>query len=283
LGVQFTNIEVNYAEFFKQQLLGKAPLSEGKTVAKLGKAAKTSKAAPVIPADWKWIPKSKWGFFKSRVLFCENTTDSVTTPAATYRIKNVHPVFASKGFEVIVLKDVNDIRTNFAPKAKDPRVVYISGIGHGGYNSYTGHNFDPLLQIGVYTNDEVKKKSMHFLSCETARDLGPDTVGKGASSYAGYTENFVFDWDNANLYWQCDSQYDISMANGKTAEQAVADTIAKYNAAIASVPGTSTAATLLSDRNLLRSPVSGAEWGSKTARIYPYIFYYTSFAAFASR
>jgi hypothetical protein len=277
LGRQFTDIEVNYAEYFTQQLLGNVPLSG--TISPV----KAVSAIPVIPADWRWIPKPWWRFFKSRVLFCENTTDSVTTPAANYRIANVHPVFVSKGFEVIVIKGVDDIRTKFEPKAKDSRVVYISGIGHGSYTTYTGHNFNHLLQVGAYNADEVKAKSLHFLSCETARDLGPNTVSKGAASYTGYTENFVFDWANANLYWKCDSQFDISMANGKTTEQAIADTIAKYNSAIASVPGTSTAATLLSDRNLLRSPVSGLAWGKKTARIFPYIFHHIPFAVFMSR
>jgi hypothetical protein len=108
-------------------------------------------------------------------------------------------------------------------------------------------------------------------------------VTHGAKAYVGYDENFVFDWTNPNLYWQSDSQFDISMANGKTAEQAIADTIAKYNAAIASVPGTNTAATLLSDRNLLRSPVSGPAWGSKTHRIFPYLFYHIPFAVYAAQ
>jgi hypothetical protein len=140
-----------------------------------------------------------------------------------------------------------------------------------------------ILQVGGYGAAEVKGRALHLLSCETARTLGPDTVTNGAKAFVGYDENFVFDWTNPNLYWQCDSQFDISMANGKTAEQAIADTVAKYDAAIASVPGTSTAATLLSDRNLLRSPVSGAAWGNKPHRIYPWVFYHMSFAAYASR
>ncbi len=273
LGQQFADIEVNYAEYFANQLLGKLP--------KIPPRLKTTDvpAATILP-DWKFLPKAKWIFFKTKVLFCENTTDSVTTPAANYRIANVHPVFAAKGFNVMTLTGANDIRANFAVKAKEAHVVYISGLGHGSYTVFTGHMFDDVLEVGAYTAPEVKGKVIHLLSCETAKTLGPDTVTNGAKASVGYTENFVFDWANADLYWPCDSQFDISMANGKTVEQAVADTLAKFDATIATVPGTNTAALLLNDRNLLRSPVSGAAWGSKTARIYPYMFYYLTFAAY---
>jgi hypothetical protein len=278
LGLQFTDIEVNYAVYFANQLLGHTPRISPKL-----KISNIRAVMPSIPKDWKWVPKSYWRFFKNIALFCENTTDAVTTPAANYRIANVHPVFAAKGFDVVNLQGVNDVRASFTPIAKSYRTVYISGIGHGSYTTYTGHLFDPILQVGGYDGTEVVGTVIHFLSCETGRTLGPDTVSHGAKAYVGYDENFVFDWTNANLYWQCDSQFDISMANGKTVEQAIADTTAKYDVAIASVPGTSTAATLLNDRNLLRSPVSGPAWGSKTKRIYPYMFYQVSFSVFASQ
>jgi hypothetical protein len=278
LGLQFTAIEVHYAEYFVSQLLGDTPRISPKL-----KISYPAAVMPPTPKDWKWVPIPYWKIFKTRALFCENTTDSVTTPAANYRIANVHPVFAAKGFDVVNLQGVNDIRANFTPNAKEYRTVYISGIGHGNYTTYTGHLQAPILHVGSYDGTEVAGKVIHFLSCETGRTLGPDTVSHGAKAYVGYDENFVFDWANANLYWQCDSQFDISMANGKTVEQAIADTIARYNAAIASVPGTSTAATLLSDRNLLRSPVSGPAWGSKTQKIYSIMFYHVPFSVFASR
>lgn len=277
LGLQFTDIEVNYAEYFANQLLGNLP----KVPPKL--QISPIEKLPAIPSDWRWIPQGYWKFFRTRVVFCENTTDGVTTPAANYRIANVHPVFAAKGFEVVSLEGANDSRANFIPNTKNSRTVYISGIGHGNYTTYTGNMNSPVIQVGGYDAAEVNGKVIHLLSCETAKTLGPDTVTHGAKAFAGYTENFVFDWANANLYWPCDSQFDISMANGKTVEQAIADTINKFNAAIATVPGTGTAANLFNDRNLLRSPVSGAAWGSKTQRIFPYVFYYVSFAAFMSR
>jgi hypothetical protein len=273
LGMQFIDIEVNYAEYFTQQLLGNIPVE--KAVASIKPVQ-----FPALPRDWAWVPKTKWHFFQNKVLFCENTTDGVTTPAANYRIAHVHKAFKDRGFNVISLEGVNNSRSNFHTNSMASRVVYIGGVGHGSYTTYTGNLNSPVLQVGGYDAAEVNGKVIHLLSCETARTLGPNTVTNGAKAFVGYDENFVFDWTNANLYWECDSQFDICMANGYSVQDAITSTYAKYNAAIASVPGTSTAATLLSDKNLLRSPVSGASWGSKTTRVYPYLFFYISFEAY---
>src|SRR4028119_2272392 len=62
LGREFTDIEVNYAEYFTQQILGKATLEPKVTAAARIKA-------PIVSGDWVAVPKTKWQLFKSRVLF----------------------------------------------------------------------------------------------------------------------------------------------------------------------------------------------------------------------
>ncbi|WP_439487383.1 hypothetical protein [Algoriphagus sp.] len=274
-GRQLADAEAKYAEYQLNQMLGKI------SVAPVRFVMPKAEALPKIPNEWKIIPKVNWKLFSNKVLFCENTTDNVTNEAANYRINNVHPVFKNRGFEVITLTGVNDNRTNFAARAKEQRVVYISGIGHGNYNVFTGHNNSSLIRVGSYDAQEVDHSSIHFLSCRTGRDLGPDTVSKGAYSFAGYNENFTFTWANSQLFWKADSQYDISMALGRTAQQAVADTVAQFNVGMAAVPGTTTAALLMQNRDLLRTPMSGSAWGSKTAKIQPYLFYNMTLADFA--
>lgn len=186
--------------------------------------------------------------------------------------------FKARGFGIYVLEGVNDIRSNFVPLAKKAFTVYFSGIGHGSPTVYTGHQGNIILQACNYDPAEVKGKAIHFLSCQTAKQLGPDTVRKGARSYAGYFENFTFVYDQPgtpinemDLFWICDSTFDIMMANGSTVEQAHNSTIAAYNAAIALVPGTAAASWLTWDRNSLRDPVVDAAFGDKNAKISPYI------------
>jgi hypothetical protein len=225
---------------------------------------------PRIP-PWKPVKKCIKLRLRTRVLFCENTTDGVTTPFANYRIKNVHPVFVARGFSKVALTGTDDIRQNFVPQAKNGLTVYISGIGHGNYSVYTGHAGNHILEVGHYDPAEVKPKSIHFLSCQTAGKLGPDTVSKGANSYAGYTENFILMWDNSStplneflLFAKSDSTYDVMMANGATAKQAYEATVKAFNAAIAQVPNTVAATYLTWDRDHLKL------LGNPSAKIVPY-------------
>ncbi len=203
-------------------------------------------------------------------MFCEDTGTAITNAAAQYRIANVHPVFVARGFNVVSLEGASDTRANFATEAKKPFVDYISGVGHGAPNVYTG--VDHILEVGIYDPLEVKGKVIHLLSCQTAKALGPDVVAKGAKAYAGYFENFTIVWDDPatrgneeELFWKSDSTFDICMANGYTVEQAHNETIAAFNAAIASVPNTSAATWLTWDRNYFRTPVSDAVYGDRSA------------------
>lgn len=234
------------------------------------------KGPEIIIPPWKPPFRRVKIYLKNTALFCENTTDGTTAHAAQYRIAHVHPVFASRGFNVVSLEGVHDIRTEFVPAAKGSLVNYISGIGHGSADAYTGHlnlNNPPILQVGVYGPAEVQGKVIHLLSCQTAKQLGKDVAPKGAHGYAGYAENFTFVWDNPGtptneeeLFWQCDSTFDIYMAQGYTVEQAHNATIAAYNAIIATVPNTSAATWLTWDRDYFRSPVIDPIYGDKLAK-----------------
>lgn len=230
------------------------------------------KAMPKIP-DWRPVKKFIWLKLPTRAVFCENTTDAVTKPMAQYRIANVHPAFQSRGFTVVALTGVNDVRTNFVPQAKNSLAVYLGGIGHGNYSLYTGHGGDHILEVGHYDPAEVKGKVIHFLSCETAAQLGPDTVAKGAKCYTGYTENFIFVWDNTAtpvneflLFAKSDSIYDLVIANSATTQQAYNTTIQAFNAAASQVPNTVAATYLTWDRDHLKLN------GLATAAILPYRF-----------
>ena len=234
-----------------------------------------------VPAYWNWVPRewwNRWRIFRNTALFCENTTDSVTSQATPYRFKHVHPAFKTRGFNNVVNQGVNDDRHHFVEAANANRVVYISGIGHGSPTTYTGHLGSPILRVGGYIASEVKGKIIHLLSCQTAKTLGPDLVRNGARAYAGYYENFTFVYDQPEteiddmmLFWQSDSTFDIMMASGASAEDAHNATIAMYNACIAHVSGTAAATWLTHDRNYFRSPVIDACYGDKTARIHPYL------------
>lgn len=229
-------------------------------------AAGTKPAWPIIPKGllpkaphWKVVKHCVTVNVANTALFCENTTDLVTGPFAAYRIAKVHPVFAARGFHVVALTGHDDTRAKFVPVAKASGTVYASGIGHGNATTYTGDAGNPILKVGLYDAAEVSGTAIHFLSCQTAAKLGPDTVAHGALCYAGYDENFTFVWDDSSspidevlLFKKSDSTYDIAMANGCTAQKAYDLTIKAFTASMALVPGTTAASWLKYDRDHLR-------------------------------
>jgi hypothetical protein len=172
------------------------------------------------------------------------------------------------------LKGSKTDRANAKPIAKNKRVAYISGIGHGGPDEYTGHNTTTVLKSGLTEAGEVKGKIVHLLSCLTAQDLGPYLVKKGAKAYAGYYESFYTipdepstPLDEMGLFWECDSTFDMMILTGATVKEAHVATMAMYDAAIDLVPGTVSATWLQHDQYYFRSPVTGKKYGDKKAQI----------------
>ena len=146
-----------------------------------------------IPAYWSWVPREwwrRWRIFRNTALFCENTTDSVTSQATSYRFNNVHPAFRTRGFNNVINQGVNDDRHHFVEAVNANRVTYISGVGHGSPTTYTGHLGSPILRVGSYNAAEVKGKIIHFLSCQTAKTLGADLVNSGAPCLCGILRKF---------------------------------------------------------------------------------------------
>jgi hypothetical protein len=190
---------------------------------------------PPIPPGWKPAGKCVRLRLKNRALFCENTTDNVTTPIATWRLANVHAAFQNRGFTVVAFTGTDDVRAKFVLAAKNALTTYTGGVGHGNYDVYTGHWGDVLLKIGQYDSTEVKGKALHFLSCRSGRDLGPDVV-----------------------VVQADATFDLQMAAGTPAGQAYNATIQAFNAAIAQVPNTAAATWLTYDRDHLKLHGSAA-------------------------
>ena len=273
LGQIFTNLEIDYSQYFTNQLSG----TENEKIT-APPPPLTSNFIPIAP---EFIPS-----LRSKVVFCENTLDPITYTGAYYRIANVHPVFKSQGYEVISLEGVYDSINYFNLYASDPNVVFISGIGHGDDTTYSGYLNSTILQVGLINPATVNGKILHFLSCDTGslngsangpfgplpipgHGLGPSTVKNGCKAYAGYAEEYLINFNDnqAEIFWGCDSTFDISMAMGKTTEQAVADTLNAYSDAVDLFPNTITASTLLYDRSIFNSPLTGPEWGSKTAKI----------------
>jgi hypothetical protein len=204
------------------------------------------------------------------VLAIDANFELVTQTGFNYREKNVYPYLQKKGFAVKRCQGSLARRIYVAPEARKPNVDYLTGIGHGAYDSFTGDFFDPIFSVGNYSQDESQRKIVHFISCETGRDLGPDFVAHGCKAYFGYDEDFTFQLEIADIFFECDSQIDLAFADGLAAREVYDRTKALFDKHIGTLRAQGDAykaATLEFDRDHLRAPSSGAQWGDPYARL----------------
>ena len=73
------------------------------------------------------------------VLGIDSNYEPATLSAYQYREKYVYPHLASKGYAIDRCQGPLAKRIYVAPKAQQPGVAYLTGVGHGSYTTYTGH------------------------------------------------------------------------------------------------------------------------------------------------
>lgn len=196
--------------------------------------------------------------------------EEVTKAAYDYRQAHVYPYVLEKGYTLVRLQGQLAYRVYVVAEVVKPAVDYLTGVGHGNYDVYTGQYNNPLFQVGHYAPAEAMGKIVHFLSCETAARLGPDFVKNGCRAYFGYDENFTFVMAHANIFFECDSEIDRAFCDGLTAAQVHERVIGLYNKRITELRQAGSlyvAATLEYDRDHLRNPVTGAQWGDPNAKL----------------
>jgi len=218
-------------------------------------------------------PKEQSRTIRVSVLAIDSNYEPATLAVFQYREKHVYPYIASKGYAIDKCQGTMARRVQVAPQARQPGVAYLTGVGHGSYTTYTGHFYDLIFEVGNYSVPEAQGKIAHFLSCETARDLGPDFVRNGCLAYFGYDEDFVFTTADQDIFFECDSEIDRAFADGLNAADVydrVKALFAKRAAEFRAHGKQTEAATLESDLDCLRCPSSPPgpnAWGDPNAML----------------
>ena len=205
-----------------------------------------------------------------QVLAIDSNYDAITEAAHAYRERHVYSYLESSGFGLVRCQGLLARRIYVAPEAGRDDIAYITGVGHGSYTTYTGYYFEPIFEVGNYQQEEADSKVVHFLSCQTAAQLGPDFVRHGCRAYFGYDENFTFFLRFSDTFFECDSEIDRAFADGLTAEAVYERTVALYDRRIAELENAGrdyVASVLEYDRDHLRAPSVDARWGDRQARI----------------
>ena len=154
-----------------------------------------------------------------QILAIDSDHDLTTQITRNYRDQHVYPYLESQGFGLVRCQGTSACRENVAPEARRDDIVYITGAGHGSGKVYTGHDNEPIFEVGNYHPEESYGKVVHFLSCQTAAELGPDFVKNGCLAYFGYKRTFAFHPDYPDICLECDSEIDRAFADGLTAEE----------------------------------------------------------------
>src|SRR5829696_459088 len=159
--------------------------------------------------------KSRMLSVAARVIGIDANTeyDVVTQDTYQYREANVYPYFTLKGFAVDKCQGPIANLADVESKALQAGVVYVTGSGHGEPALFHGHMLNPVFEVGAYNSAAVNTKIIHLMSCQTARDLGPDFVGKGCLAYFGYAGDFLYDTAAKDTFFECDAEIDRAFAD----------------------------------------------------------------------
>ncbi len=190
-----------------------------------------------------------------------------------YREAVVYPYMTAQGMVITKLQGSLARRDNVAEEATKTGVRYITGVGHGFHDTFTGHNEEPIFKVGQYEAEEVRGKIVHLISCRAGRELGPDFVKHGCLAFFGYDADFTFPLnDTKAMFFECDSEIDRGFAEGLTAQQVYERTFALFDekvAVLVAVGDFRNAGLLKTNRDHLRCPSSsgGKKWGDTSARL----------------
>ena len=204
------------------------------------------------------------------VLCIDSNYEQITQAAFGYRKRKVYPYLQQKGFSLALCHGNLANQNTVFIEAKKSSVVYLTGVGHGTPDTYKGYLEKPIFRVGSYNKGIPRKKIVHFLSCQTAKQLGPNFVKNGCRAYFGYEENFTFPMDSPDAFLECDSAVDRGFADGLTASQVYDRTKSLFDKHVARLRKTGQdyyAGMLEFNRDHFRCPSSGSRWGKLNARL----------------
>lgn len=148
-----------------------------------------------------------------------------------------------KGYNICDLAGSDDIRVKIYQKLKELDPIFFFAIGHGNPTTFTDDDEDIVWQCGdltcPYPPSNLKGRIVYLWSCLTARQLGPKIIEYGGWSYAGFTEKWVWlaedAWGDpyedkyARGFFESGNELIKSLLDKKTMQEAVRDSIGKYN------------------------------------------------------
>lgn len=162
-----------------------------------------------------------------RILVTSPNYDVTTTYLSAWfkcligKFDNRHEVFILDGDRA------NKKRVCGMLESRNIELVLLNG--HGADDKIAGQDNEILISLDNV--NVLDGKTVHALSCATAKELGPAAIEAGAKSYIGYDENFIFfnqgklsnptEDKYARLFFEPAIAVPKALVDGKTADEAV--------------------------------------------------------------
>ena len=204
------------------------------------------------------------------ILAIDARSDADTETAFAYREKHVYPYLQEQNLEITKLQRSEASRANVADEAKRNGVRFITGSGHGTETTLIGHSGEAIFEIGKYNRDEVENRIVHFMSCLSGGELGPDMVKQGALAFFGYSDELAIPEGQEKILFECDSEIDRALAEGLAVADVHERAVSLFEAYIdrlTSLADDDTAKYLTADLQCFCTPVTDSRFGDAAARL----------------
>lgn len=207
-----------------------------------------------------------------QVVAMDSDYDEITASARRYRDAEIYPQLEAEGFELVHRQGRMARRHWIVRSATQSGTRFLTGVGHGQPDTFTGDMGMPVFEVEGYPQGAVHGRVVHLLSCQTAIELGPAMVEDGCLAFFGYDRNFIAYTDErfADIFWECDGEIDRALAEGNSAGEAYRRAFELYDAyseALRDAGHDAVAAALEFDRDHLMAPSVDPMFGDTDARL----------------
>jgi len=166
----------------------------------------------------------------SNSLLATRPNFDLTTRYISAWAEEIIKIAKSKNKQVFDLSKKRANRKEFESMVRkhNPDLVFLNG--HGNETQVAGQNDEILLSLKG-SRSLLKNKTIYALSCKSGKVLGPESVKSGANSYIGYTEDFIFLYDEkminrpkedktAEMFLEPSNQVMVSLLKDHSAKEA---------------------------------------------------------------
>jgi len=109
-------------------------------------------------------------------------------------VKEIIELANKKGIKILDLKQKRANKKELTSIMPKKQLCFVFLNGHGDVDRVNGYNDETLIKVGE--NEKLlESKIVYALSCKSGKRLGPESIKKGAESYIGYDDDFIFFFD----------------------------------------------------------------------------------------